>query len=255
VTAWRGRHWALVGAVAFLAGSIAFAPAWLVGVGVQRFTDLPVRFTNAAGTVWHGAADTYLLHGDSVDPLGRLQWRFRPARLLRGEISAALSLRHGETRLDGIVASTGNTVALNTLTGNVVLASYRSAVQHWLPLVPDGTVQLAASKLVLSRDAADGLLAVTLTDIAIPGVTASPLGSYAVDMKFADSAVAIDARTLRGGLQLSGSGQWQAFDSGRYEFTLTARNTTGSSLIDNIMTGVGLEPGRPTKFEGVRLLN
>lgn len=251
---WRARHGIALGIVAFLCGAVVLAPAWLVGAGVQRLTDIPIRFGNTAGTVWNGAADLYLVRNTAADPLGRIQWSLRPIRLLRGEIAARLALRHGATRADGTAALRGNTLTLGTLTGSVVLASYRPIIQEWMPLVPEGTVQLAASKLVLNNGVPDGQLALSLTDIALPTLAPRPLGSYAVDLRFGDKAVSTTLRTLRGGLQLSGNGQWQAFDGGRYDVTLTARNATGIALIDNLMMGAGLQAGSPTRFQGVRRL-
>jgi hypothetical protein len=92
------RHYAVFGALVFIAFLVAFAPASLVTAVLAP--QLPeFATTETRGTVWSGST-RLSWHGA---PLGRMHWRFRPAGLLTAHASYDTWLAQDQDRLDARV--------------------------------------------------------------------------------------------------------------------------------------------------------
>lgn len=94
------RRWLiLVTVLAFAIAALAWMPASLLLDRVQAQVPA-VRLEEPGGTIWHGRAGRVRV---GAEDWGRLRWRVRPARLLRGEIAADVQLESPRHRFTGQV--------------------------------------------------------------------------------------------------------------------------------------------------------
>lgn len=77
--------------------AVAFAPATLIRTFLPEDGGITVQ--RLQGSLWNGSGDLAIGAMDA----GRVQWRFRPAALLRARLGYALTLEGPEHRLDGQV--------------------------------------------------------------------------------------------------------------------------------------------------------
>ncbi|MDP3253160.1 MAG: type II secretion system protein N [Hydrogenophaga sp.] len=243
------------GLVGLLAALLLFAPArWLADrVGVA--TSGQLQLVNARGTVWNGQADLVFTGGEgsrteTALPQG-LQWRLRPT-LASG--TPALSLRltapcctpepmaltlvprlgGGELRFAG----NSSRWPAELLTG---------LGTPWNTLRMEGQLVLQTPGLTLrfdeGRATLQGEAAIDAVDLVSRLSTLRPLGSYRLSLR-ADAegnTTTLDLATLRGALQLQGSGQWVG---GRLRFQGVAEAAPDSeAALANLLNIVGRRQG------------
>ncbi len=114
----------------------------------------------------------------------------------------------------------------------------------WNTLQPEGAMQLRTENLKwLSNSGSpkiQGLVELTLSQIATPLSTLRPLGTYRLRVQGGDT-MAVTLATLEGGLQLSGNGQWA---SGRLQFKGEARAQSAfEAALSNLLNILGQRQG------------
>lgn len=173
---------ALVAAVTFLIGVVAFFPS---RVAYQWLAPPGVTLSGMAGSVWHGAAAEASLHGFY---LRDLRWRLRPVRLLRGGLFYQLEARPPS----GFVDATAGV----TLTGSLVVENLRLSLSlsglHLALPVPaiNGNASLQFEHLRVADGLptdADGF--VQVESLVVPWVNRQPLGGYRVEFMTRESGV------------------------------------------------------------------
>jgi general secretion pathway protein N len=147
----RSRVWLIVvlAIVAFLATLAMFLPASLIS------SALPPNVTTGAltGTVWQGAADTVTVAGR---PVGNLQWRVQPVRLLSGQLAVDVELvRDTAQARAGLALATGQKLDVVNLTANWPLAELpiQAVPRGWT-----GDVEVAMPRLRFEKGAPVDLL-------------------------------------------------------------------------------------------------
>lgn len=208
---WAGTG-ALAGAVTAL---LLFAPAQWLADAVQGWSSQRVVLADARGTVWNGTAGLMLTGGagsrDVTTLPGRIQWTLAPtwsglALRLAADcctpqaLQIRVSPRVGGWQADLASAQAQGPAQLlaglgtpwNTLQpeGQLVFQSTGLRAQ-----LSEGRLQLSGSAVLEARDMASRLS------------TLRPLGSYRMRIE-GGSGITVVLDTLRGDLQLAGSGQW-----------------------------------------------
>ena len=89
------RSLILLGFLLFMAFCIAFAPAGLTSLVLDRMDG--VDMTQIKGTLWDGEGSLYV----RSQPMGRLEWDVRPASLLGGAIGCDFALEDQHHQLHG----------------------------------------------------------------------------------------------------------------------------------------------------------
>lgn len=214
--AWFG---ALIGVLIAL---LVFAPARWLAQAIDSTTGGQIQLVNARGTVWNGQADLLFTGGDgsrtqTALPQG-VQWQLTPRIVstgpglgvtLRAPCCTPQPLRLGLMPGLGTVA-----VRVEALTSQWPADLLVGLGTPWNTLRIEGQLALQSPGLNLRWDKGrahlEGSLVLDALDIASRVSTQRPLGSYRIDLQAtADGNSAnIVLSTLRGALQVQGSGQW-----------------------------------------------
>lgn len=246
------RRWSWMAAcTGALLAVVLFLPArWLAGP-VLSLTQDHVRLVNVQGTLWNGRADVVFSGGEgsrsqAALPAG-VSWRLRPGirplanlRLhapccTEEPLRLALHLGWNRGELRWQAAQLRWPTELLTGLGtpwNTLRLDGQLDVQ-----TPGGTLQWAGGRLRF-----DGQVVVQARDLSSRMATLRPLGSYQITVGAADAgAVQIELATLRGDLQMAGTGQWVG---GRLRFRGEATAATGrEAALANLLNIIGRREG------------
>jgi len=198
-----------------LLSGLLFAPArWLAGA-VRQASSGQVLLENTRGTLWSGSAQLTLTGGaGSVDAAtlpSRVGWELRPGLTgLAVRLEAACCLvqpwaLHLEPGLSGMrlkVSDSPSTWPAQVLAG---------LGTPFNTIAPEGLLALTTQGLTLTwatgRVQMTGVAQLDVQDLSSRLSTLRPMGSYRVTLSGGASPELLLA-TLKGGLQLSGRGQW-----------------------------------------------
>ncbi len=252
---WGTRLAWIAGLAGLLVALVFFAPARWLADRVGAATGGQLQLVNARGTVWNGQADLVLTGGQgsrtqTALPQG-LQWRLRPT-LAGGAPAASLRL--------SAPCCTPEPMALTLVPrlGGAELRVARSTSHWpaelltglgtpWNTLRMEGRLALQTPGLTLrwdqGRTSLQGEAAIEAIDLVSRLSTLRPLGSYRMDVR-ADAqgnTTTLDLQTLRGELQLQGSGQWVG---GRLRCPVVAQAAPDSeAALANLLNIVGRRQG------------
>jgi hypothetical protein len=120
---------ALLGITTFAVLAVVLAPASLVGHFVRDAQ--PVTIGSLTGTLWHGSGDL----GFDGTPLGRLNWSFAPALLLRGQFGFDLDLHGNQLNVAGR-AGTSPSMATAQLHGTIDAALLKEPLARYAIELP-----------------------------------------------------------------------------------------------------------------------
>lgn len=256
----QGGRWSLTGALMGACFALVVqAPATWFANAVSNASQQRFVLQNAQGTVWHGSAIALLSDGNPAAqqiavagmPLPtRLHWNFSSGFdtslmrfVMRAEIkSECCSLENLQSTLSfgwqGLRIDVANQQSQWPANWLVGLGS------PWNTVRPEGSMRLRTENLVWQSNAGDtkiqGLVELTLSQVATPLSTLRPLGTYRLRVQGGDT-MAITLGTLEGGLQLSGNGQWA---NGRLRFKGEARAQPAfEAALSNLLNILGQRQG------------
>ena len=212
-TPWR---WAASGALAgLLLAIVVFAPARWLASALQQASAGRVLLSDARGTVWSGSAQLMLTGGagsrDSATLPSRLEWQLRPgwghgvasfytACCTPKPLRLALAPRWGG--LEVTLTDAQSTWPASLLSG---------LGTPWNTLQPAGLLVLSSQGLTLTliqgRVSVVGRVQLEALDLSSRLSTLQPLGSYRLTLQ-GGAVPGIELATLKGSLQLAGSGSW-----------------------------------------------
>ncbi|MBU6260999.1 MAG: type II secretion system protein N [Burkholderiales bacterium] len=220
--------WAVAGSL--LGGVVAlvlFAPANWLASALAGASDGRLLLADARGTVWDGSARLVLTGGpgsrDASTLPGRLDWRLgldgaalglraRQACCIDGELHLRLVPGFARLRIELPAPAARRPGAAPPVLGSWPASWLVGLGTPWNTLQPSGAMQLSspgmALELVAGRWRFSGHAVLELRGIASRVSTLAELGSYRIDLQGDAGATATLALvTLRGALQLAGSGQ------------------------------------------------
>lgn len=210
---WR---WAWAGAcVGLVWALLVFAPARWLAAALAQASQGQVQLTDALGTVWDGSAQLVLSGGkDSRDQSAlpeRLRWRIRPSFSgvsadILAECCMATPLQLRVTPHWG-----GGALTLADSQSHWPAAWLAGLGAPWNTLQPEGTLTLFTQGLAVDlnngRMQLSGQAQIEAIDVASRLSTLKPMGSYRLTLVGGDPNT-LQLETLKGSLQLTGSGQW-----------------------------------------------
>lgn len=208
--------WAVSGVVfGALLATLTFAPArWLAAL-INQVSQGHVLLTNARGTVWDGSAQLLLAGGSSsigsVALPGTLDWRLRPALdHIYADIATSCCMTQA-LRVSAWPGWSGARVVLNDHTSNWPAGVLAGLGTPWNTIQAQGNLAISSKALALEwaagRLTLAGRLQVDAQDVASRLSTLKPMGSYRLTLN-GGAVNTLQLETLKGSLQLSGSGQW-----------------------------------------------
>jgi len=203
------RRWHLIGfgLGIYALGLLAAAPATLIDASLRRASEGRIRLAEAHGTVWSGKGQIEIRDARRRIGIARsIQWRLRPADLLRGKLQYEVSLAHSGKRFPVTVSFSRIEVTNAELDLPAAVLGMVEAQLASLELAGDMLIRIARLSSVRGAVEGSGTLQWRGAGSALAPV--SPLGDYELRFKGDGAAVRASLRTLRGPLQLDGEGAW-----------------------------------------------
>ena len=217
-------RWVIAWIAACGIGLLLLAPASLMGWCLRLATDGRIGLAEPAGSFWNGSGYVTALHEGGDAPI---RWRIYPHVLLLGQIKVGVfqgassegtvTLTPGELRVAGLNLSFPASVF-----GQVLEPLSRARL--------GGEVSLRSDTLLLSGNEAAGTLRATLSNSSSGLVASRALGSYEFSAVGADRKVAFEVKTVKGPLNVAGTGTWAWGQNATFTGSMSAEPGKQSEL-------------------------
>lgn len=239
---WLG--YLLIGIVAYVIFLIVTVPATWLSWGLARITDGTVNLSEEHGSLWVGAGRLVVHYPRSASrDLGNTEWRVNPLWLPLGRLQISLKATGSQSDLTVAVGVTPKRIVLQrsniSADANMVSAFYAPARL----LAPKGRLQFTADDLALDKKGLHGNAVVTWEGASSGLSSVQPLGDYRIDISGTGADAALKLTTLRGDLQLSGTGRWQLLETGDLQFNGIARPKSRGQELQSLLNLLGRDQG------------
>ena len=229
----RGRHYIIVGVIAYFVFLISTLPAAPV---LGMFKDsMQTTIYNVSGSLWNGRAGKVITGKLSLD---NVEWSFLPLRLLLAEVAIDVDAKFNDNPLESRL-STGISGILAVDDLNVRLTAPDVASLVVLPLGElsgDFFLRInSASFQPGSVPRIDGTL--DWTNAAITVAETADLGNVSILLNEGDDSPLAASISNKGG-QLSLSGNLTTDEAGQYSLKLSMKPNASAS--DNLINSLGM---------------
>lgn len=227
--------------VIFLAISV---PATWLSWGLARATDGSVSLSEERGSLWVGRGKLMVYYPRSKPKnLGQTEWRVNPLWLLLGRLQVSLNATSSQSNLAAAVGVTRNRIILQRahISADANLASTFHALAR--SLAPKGRLRFSADDLTLDKNGLHGNAVLTWEGASLGLSSVQPLGDYRIDISGTGADAALKLTTLRGDLQLTGTGRWQLLKTGDLQFNGVARPKSRGQELQSLLNLIGKDQG------------
>ncbi len=238
------------GLVLYLLFLIVEMPASWFAWGLNRYSGGMARLDPLTGSLWHGNGKLVIYYPQTVPhDLGNTEWSINPFWLVTGRVQMHLQASSPDQQVDATLRFGGNQMQL--LDTKIALpASALSSFYSPASLIsPQGQVSLQIGKFVISSKGLDGNAEIQWQNAASNLSTVQPLGNYRLEINGAGKTTNLKLTTLRGALELTGQGQWEA-QTGQLQFAGSAVPRERVAELEPLLTIFGNDQGN-----GRRALN
>jgi general secretion pathway protein N len=246
LTGMRAPAIAALGIAAYLLFLVVLLPASLVAPRLGGA--FLAEFSDVRGTVWSGSARATLRTPQGPVELERIEWTFRPARVLAGriafDVTAAANGIDGRARIERGFTTT-EMRDLDARADAVALALFAPLAATWQP---QGAITAMAPLLAWDGTELRGEARAEWRGAAVALSQVRPLGSYRGELKGAGGPARVTLTTLEGPLRLTGDGTLTS--QGRLAFSGEARGEgTAAPALEPLLDLMG-----PRRADGARAL-
>ena len=210
---------AILGVAAYSVFLVATMPArWVaerVVPGAGR-----IALQEVEGTIWHGSARAAIGGYAGTLAIDRVEWRFKPSRLLAARAAYDVAIRGAGFEARGELGRSFGGWAARDITAGAdasVASLLAPLMRAWRP---EGNVTLVAGALDLDPPGLRGDMRIEWTGASTSLSEVRPLGSYRADVAAEGTAARIAVTTQAGPLRVAGQGRL-AFP--QFDFTGEAR--------------------------------
>lgn len=201
--------WGVTGLALLLLALLIQAPAALLPWLTDRLAPDGLRWRGVSGTLWQGQAEAvYWQTQTSVQPLGRLSWRWRAADLASARLAWKLALSGAGSDLDAELSRSLDAWHLRQARGQLS-ANVLGGLWPAMRLIhPQGRLELAAEDFRIGRDGMGGEMRLDWR-AAVSALVTAPLGEYRLRLTAGEGGLDLNLDTLQGPLQAQGQGRWR----------------------------------------------
>ena len=203
----------LLSAFAVLIGILlvmaVYAPASWLDYGLQRISDRSLGLGDPHGSLWRGSGtlQAILPRGEAVT-IGPVSWKIQARELLAGRLHLLMSSdRNGRPVLDAGITAT--TLTLHDLDIELPAALLGVVSPTLRDADPAGSMALRSREFVVDGHRNTGTVELRWKDAALSLSRVRPLGTYLMVVVGKDEGLDMRLMTLKGDLDLSGSGNWK----------------------------------------------
>lgn len=240
----RSAAYAALGLLFYAGFLVATVPAAWVAQAAARLSDEALLLARPQGTLWRGSGELHAGHAPGgARPIGALEWRLTPWRLLFATAELDLTLHGPGVRAAGVLRLAPGHLATHGVNASVP-AGLASLVYGPVAFFdPRGTLVLRSPQLELS---AEGLT--TDAELRWNGAGGrftgeESLGNYRLQLKGEGANARLELTTLEGDLELAGKGQWQVTGNGLFRFTGSATPRAGAEALEPLLRALGPDRG------------
>ena len=239
---WLG--YLFVGIAAYVIFLIVTVPATWLSWGLARITQGTVDLSEERGSLWVGRGRLVVHYPRSASrDLGNTEWRVNPLWLPLGRLQISLKATGSQSDLSVAVGVTPKRIVLQR---SHISADANMASAFYAParlLAPKGRLQFNADDLALDKKGLHGNAVVTWEGASSGLSSVQPLGDYRIDISGTGADAALKLTTLRGDLQLSGTGRWQLLETGDLQFNGIARPKSRGQELQSLLNLLGRDQG------------
>jgi len=240
--AWNRRAWLYValGVLSYVLFLLVGLPAAWMSWAVARASAGAVTIASPTGSFWRGHGQ---LHAGTTQSLGRLEWRIHPLSLVTGHIGIGLNAAGPGTEARA---------ELNVGRHRMVIEELQAAVPAQLAgavyapaafFLPTGQLRLSTARLELSPAGLNGDAQVLWNGAGGRFTGGTSLGDYRIDLQGQGQTANIRLSTVRGSLELTGTGQWRVLGDGELRFNGSARATADAAQLEPLLAALGRDQG------------
>lgn len=202
----------VVGVILYLFFLLATAPAAFVAMALQRATGGSALLQGVSGSVWSGRGELVLRrpYGNSYS-FGNGQWRINPLWIVTGRIGLHLRFA-GDGQISGDLRASPGAVTVVQLNAHAAAPLIQILYAPAALIDPHGALTLAAHDLQISSNKVSGNAEVKWSDAQSSLANVNPLGDYRLQLNGKGDALDVKLDTLKGALNLAGTGQWRVRD-------------------------------------------
>ena len=197
---------AALGVAAYAAFLVGTMPASFVLARAQAAQPGKFEVRESGGTAWHGSAKVTLATPGGPVAVDRLQWHWRPSRLLAGRIAFDITAAAPglDARYEGARTFTQWEARDLVARGD---AAAMSTLLPWLaPWRPEGAVTITSPRLATDGVEVRGEARVEWRGAALALSEVRPLGTYRADIQAEGHAGRVKIATVEGPLRITGQG-------------------------------------------------
>ena len=235
----RTRYLAAFAAVYFFGLLFITAPASLLNLPLQRYSEARLSLANCQGTIWHGSATPVLHRGSTADiPLHTLSWQIRPLALLRGQLNALLSWDDSATPME--LTLSRQSVTLTHILLPLPAEVLGELSPYLRPAQLGGSLLIESPQLTYSNNHVEGNASTRWSDASSALSAVRPLGDYQIDIVAKQDSLNAVLTTLNGALLLEGQGNWSSGQ--KFHFNGTAHAAPESqAMLGELLNNLGPE--------------
>lgn len=203
----KRRTLVATGLALYAVGVIALAPATLMDAALQRISDGKLHLVETQGTLWSGSGQVELR--DAAGRTGvvkHLAWRLQPESLLRGQLVCETELEQDGKTFPVTVSPSGIEIANADISLPAVVLGL--GVPRLAALGLTGDMSLHIPRLLIGHGQTWGTLELRLRQAGSAFTPIFPLGDYEFKLEANGPGVQVLLQTLKGPLQLDGTGSW-----------------------------------------------
>ena len=233
-----------LGVTAYLIFLVVTVPATWLSWGLARITHGAVDLYEERGSLWvgHGRLVVHYPRSTPQD-LGQTEWRVNPLWLPLGRLQVSLKATGSQSDLAAVVGVTPKRIVLQR---SHISADANMASAFYAParlLAPKGRLRFSADHLTVDKNGLHGNAVITWEGASSGLSSVQPLGDYRIDISGTGAEAALKLTTLRGDLQLSGTGRWQLLENGDLQFNGVARPRSRGQELQSLLNLFGRDQG------------
>ena len=207
----RRLLYVIFGLVFYLLFLVVEMPASWFAWGLNHFTNGAVRLESIVGSVWSGNGRLVIYYPQtSPHDMGSAQWRINPLWLVSGRLQTHWRVESADTNLRTTLRFGQGQTQLIEMQANMSAQTVGDFYPPASLVSPQGQVLVRSDKLVFNRDGIEGSVEISWQNAGSGLSTVRPLGDYRLDIAGAGQTASLKLNTLKGDLELTGQGQWQA---------------------------------------------
>jgi general secretion pathway protein N len=239
----RWLLYAVFGLVFYLLFLIIEMPASWFAWGLNRYTQGTVRLDPTAGSLWGGKGRLVIYYPPTtLHEFGQTEWRINPLWLIAGRVQLFVQTSHQDRQIKTTLGVARNSFMLKDTEAELPAVFVAQLYKPLSLISPQGKVRISAADLTFAPEKLEGAAALEWLNAGSSLSSVQPLGDYRLDITGAEKNAALKLTTLRGDLEISGTGQWQLPD-GRITFTGEAVAARREKELEPLMQLLGKETG------------